>query len=209
MSVLDTEHFSRGSVAKLFLEITASGVGQTGESPTVSIQRLSDGLWLDPNTNTFVVTRQEAALVQVDATNLPGLYSFDFDHTIDTTLSQEFVARFTNTGANALTEHAKIMFGKITDTVNAETCNITGTIFTAAGARAPNTLVRATIIPVASNSLGQGFQNVEVITTYTDSLGEFDLTLARGLNAKLEIEDIGYDKKVCVPDQATVLFTDL
>jgi hypothetical protein len=97
----------------------------------------------------------------------------------------------------------------LTDVVEPDLCAITGTLFTATGRRAPNSLVRATVIPVASDALGRGYQNVEVVHVYSDSQGEFELSLVRELNVRLEIPDIGYDRKVCVPDQASVLYTDL
>ncbi|HUX16559.1 MAG TPA: hypothetical protein VMW52_08795 [Phycisphaerae bacterium] len=207
MSALEIERYSRGSTASLFLEILAAGVGQTGEAPTVAIQRLSDSQWFDGAT--FVPTIQENALIQKDQANLPGVYYFDFDHALDATLSEEFLLRFRNTGANALLDHRHIIFGRLTDVVDPDLCAITGTIYTATGRRAPNTVVRATVIPVVTDTLGRGFQNVEVVQVYSDPQGEFELSLVRSLNVRLEIPDIGYDRKICVPDQASALFTAL
>lgn len=207
MANLEIERISRGSTAKLYLEILAAGVGQTTENPTVAIQRVSDGQWFDGAA--FVPTQQENLLTELDIANLPGLYVFSFDHTLDTTESSEFLIRFTNTGGNALLEHTHIIFGKLTDTVAPDLCSVTGTIFTATGRRAPNTLVRATLVPVAIDILGRGYQNLEVIQAYTDQQGEFSLPLVRGIGVRLEITDIGYDKSVIIPDAASVLFTAL
>jgi len=209
MSNLEVERYSRGSTARLFLEILASGIGQTNESPTVAIQRQSDGQWLDIATSAFVPTIQEAALTELDQATLPGLYYFDFDHTVDLTASEGFVVRFKNLGANALIDHSHVLFGQLTDSVNPEMCSITGTLFTATGLRAANSLVRATVVPVKTDDLGRGYQNSDIISTYSDVQGEFTLSLVRGLNILLDIVDIGYSRKVCVPDSATALFTTL
>jgi len=207
MANLEIQRFSRGSTARLFLEILAAGAGQTNESPTIAIRRLSDGLWFDGAA--FVPTLQSNAVEELDAPNLPGLYFFDFDHALDTTASNEFMVRFANTGANALLEHFHVIFGRLTDTVDPGLCSIIGTIFTADGKRSPNALVEATVIPVETDALGRGFQNLEVMRAYTDQLGEFELPLAQTLSVRLQIGAIGYDRKIVVPAQASALFTDL
>lgn len=203
------ERFSRGGTVRLYLEILSGADGQTGESPTVAIQRVSDGLWLDGTAEEFVSTRQDNALTELDNANLPGLYYFDFDYETDGNESNEFLARFVNTGANALLEHRSIVFGAIPDVVEPGLCTITGTIYTADGEAASNAQVLGTVIPVNYDSLGRGYQHVEIEETHTDLLGQFELSFVRGLNVRLEIPSIGYDRRVEIPDQSSALFTDL
>jgi len=207
MPNLEVQRFSRGSTARLYLDIVVAGVGQTNEAPTVSIERLSDNTWFDGTA--FVPTIVENAVTESDPANLPGVYFFDFNHVLDLTVSSEFLVRFKNAVPNAVLEHSHLIFGRLTDTVDAELCSVTGTIFTANGKRAQNVLVRATVIPVKTDNLGRGYQNVEVIQAYTDQLGQFEMPLVRLLNVRFEIPDIGLDKKVWIPDLPSVLFTAL
>ncbi len=60
-------------------EIVSAGVGQTGLSPTVTVQRIDTGEYLN-NGGTLWVPGGPAPtnpMVEVDATDLPGLYEFD------------------------------------------------------------------------------------------------------------------------------------
>lgn len=67
-------------IYSLFLDEDNDGI--TGASPTITIKRVSDGLYYDFNDNTFKAsgwTTRQGTLTQVDATNDPGLYTYSFD----------------------------------------------------------------------------------------------------------------------------------
>jgi len=209
MSSIKIERFSRDDTARLYLEIVASGVGQTAELPTLSIQRVSDDLWLDDAESEWVPTRQDIDLTELSSANLPGVYYYDFDHAVDDNTGTAFLARFALTGANALLEHRSVVFGAVQDVADPTLCNITGTIYGADGKVAPGAKVLGTIIPVNYDSLGRGYQNSEVQLTYTDLLGQFELPFVRGLDVRLEIPSIGYDRRVTIPATASALFSAL
>jgi hypothetical protein len=209
MSNVKIERFTRADTARLYLEIVASGVGQTAETPSVSIQRVSDDLWLDDAESEWVPTRQDIDLVELDVANLPGIYYYDFDNTVDDNTGTSFLARFVNAGANALLEHRSVVFGAVQAVADPALCNITGTIYGADGEVAPGAKVLGTIIPVNYDSLGRGYQNSEVQLTYTDLLGQFELPFVRGLDVRLEIPSIGYDRRVTIPAASSALFSAL
>ncbi len=59
-----------------YLQVESAGVGVTGESPTVVVQRLSDGLFLEAGGLTWGATAASLAMTEVDAVNFPGLYVY-------------------------------------------------------------------------------------------------------------------------------------
>ncbi|NBO09642.1 MAG: ankyrin repeat domain-containing protein [Actinobacteria bacterium] len=61
----------------------------------------------------------------------------------------------------------------------------------------------------AFNPNDQSAISEEKITTYTDELGRWALSLTKNQLVLLEIPSIGYNEVVRIPDQAYVLFTDL
>lgn len=61
---------------RVSLEVVAAGVGQTGLTPTVAIQRLSDGYWLASGGASWAVGVATNPMVEVSAGNLPGLYEY-------------------------------------------------------------------------------------------------------------------------------------
>src|SRR5882724_1000982 len=70
-----------GSSYPLQLLITANGTGITGQTPTVTLQRLSDSFyWTGTG---FTSTFTEVPLTEVDSVNQPGLYSVTFNQGID------------------------------------------------------------------------------------------------------------------------------
>lgn len=61
---------------KAVMPIISSGVGQTGLTPTVAIQRLSDSKWLAVGGGSWGNSYAENDMDEVDDTNLPGLYEY-------------------------------------------------------------------------------------------------------------------------------------
>ena len=59
-----------------------SGIGITGLTPTIVLRRRRDGMYLQSN-STFGGSAALLAMVEASATDHPGLYYFDFDHTLD------------------------------------------------------------------------------------------------------------------------------
>jgi hypothetical protein len=58
------------------LEIVSAGIGRDGHAPTVAIQRISDGQWLQAGGGSWGGTFATNAMNEVSSTNLPGLYDY-------------------------------------------------------------------------------------------------------------------------------------
>lgn len=202
--------YSRGATVRLFLDIVAAGAGVIGQAPSAAIQRKADGMWFQVSDGTWVPTPVNNPMTQTDSVNLPGRYHFDFDQSLDllSASTEYLVKKFTATGTLAL-DYEDLIFGPMAGVIPLGMCSVQGTIADIQGGPAKNSLVRATLIPVFKDSLGRGVQSDLVASTYTNENGDFDLPLVRGATCRLEVVAIGYDRKIVVPDQASVLFSDL
>lgn len=201
---------SLGSVARLYLDIISAGVGLNGETPFLSIQRVSDSMWFQSSDDTWQPTIVSNPASPTDAVNLPGRYHFDFDQSKDPVEgSTQYIVKKTNGGANARLEYEDLAFGPLAGSVGLDLCSVQGTISTAQGEPQQNILVRATLEPVFSDALGRTVEGDRPVVTYTNELGDFDLPLVRGAIFRLEIDAVGYNRRITVPDQASILFTDL
>lgn len=200
---------SRGATVRLTLDIIAAGAGVISQSPTIAIQRQVDGMWLQASDGTWVMTKVENPMTQTDSTNLPGRYHFDFDQTLDELeASTRYTVKKTNASGTVALEYEDLVFEPVAAVVAPDLCSVQGAVYTGHGEALPNSLVRATLVPVFKDGQGRGVQADTVLKTYTNSQGDFDLPLVRGGTFRLEIPAIGFDKKILVPDQASVLFTD-
>lgn len=92
-------HGEKGRLKTLWLEIQQNVDGLSGESPTIAIKRLNDNKYFDGTT--FVVAVTFNSMVEFDATNHPGLYTFDFTPDEAT----RYVIHKKNTGTFALDEY--------------------------------------------------------------------------------------------------------
>jgi len=203
-----TRH-SRGDTVRLYLDIISAGAGVISQSPTIAIQRLSDGKWFQASDGTWQSTIVENDMTQTDVTNLPGRYHFDFDQSLDTAEgSVWYIAKKSNIGVATL-EYEDLVFGPLAAATGPELCSVQGTILSGQGEPVLNALVRATLIPVLKDALGRAYQADRVLSTYTDENGDFDIPLVREGTYRLEIDAVGYDRKITVPNQASALFTDL
>lgn len=201
---------SRGDTVRLYLDIIAAGAGVIGQAPTVAIQRVQDSSWFQVSDGTWQPTKVENAMSELDATNLPGKYYFDFDQSLDLLeASTEYTVKKTNAAGTLALEYEQLAFGPLAAAVALELCSVQGTIYDAQGKALPNQIVRATMIPVYRDSLGRAVESDRLVATYTNESGDFDLPLIRGGTFRLEIPAIGYDRKVVTPDQSSALFTDM
>lgn len=201
---------SRGATVRLYLDIVAAGAGVISQTPTIAIRRVADNRWFQASDGTWQSTIVQNDMTQLDSVNLPGRYYFDFDQTLDDEdESSEYIVRKTNTGANARTEYEDLVFGPLPAAAAPELCSVQGSVFTAQGEPVRNVLVQATLVPTFLDAQGRTVQSDRVITAYTNDQGDFDLPLVRGGIFRLQVSAVGYDRKVTVPDQASVSFTAL
>jgi hypothetical protein len=203
------ERFSIGSVARLDWDLIAAGVGQTGQSPVIAIQRRVDCKWFNAPAGLFQAAPVANPMAELDPTNLPGRYSFDFDHARDLLVSSDFVVKLANAGPPPALAYRDISFGPLPSVSAPLLCSIQGSLFDDSGEPDAGQLVQATLIPVLTDALGRGFRADAIRKTYTATDGSFDLPMPRGATIRLEIRAIGYDRRALVPDQTSVLFTKL
>lgn len=202
------ENFPIGSVARLYFTLVSNGEGATAKLPTIAIQRVSDGRWFDATTGLFVEGYAMANMRELDVKNLPGRYYFDFDHGRDLTVSSRFIVKMQNADP-AVLSYGDLHFGVLPAVTAPRLCSIEGVLFGAEGAPLSGALVQATLIPVYSDALGRGYQGDAVLKAYTSYTGAFELPVVQGATIRLEIRAIGWDRRALVPEQPSVLFTQL
>lgn len=90
-----------GDSVRLYFEIFKNNVGQTGESPTVAIQRQSTDEYLNDGLSAWLSGGEynDISLSESSSANLPGIYVLDISH-IDN-IAETYNCYFKNTGANA------------------------------------------------------------------------------------------------------------
>jgi len=206
---MQTRH-SRGDTVRLYFDLVANGAGVTGQAPTIAIQRTADGKWFQSSDSTWQTTVVENGMIPLDTVNLPGRYYLDFDQLKDDLASSvAYIVKKTNTGTPAAQEYEDLVFEPLAFATKPGLCSVQGTIYDAQGAPLRNVLVEAVLEPVFKDASGRAVQSDQVVSTYTDSTGSFDLPLVRNATFRLEVNDVGYSRKVTIPDQAQVTFTDL
>ena len=204
------ERYSRGQVARIYFDLISAGAGQIGLAPTASIKRLVDDKWFQASDDTWQTTIINNTMAQIDSVNLPGRYYLDFDQTKDDAdESYEYLVKLEHLVAPITLEYRELVFGPLSYAIAPNLCAVTGTVYTVQGQPAPNELVQATLEPVYTDSLGRTAQADQVVGTHTDDNGDFSLSLIRNAIFRLQIDSVGYDRRVTIPDQATVVFTDL
>lgn len=202
------ERYSLGSTARLHLSIITAGVGIISQIATTAVMRVSDLKWFEASTGNWVSTKVENPMVETDSVNLPGQYHFDFNQALDTLAgSNEYIAR--KSSSTLALEYENLTFGALLRVTTPELCSVQGTIFNSQGTPRENVLVRATLEPVLTDGLGRAFEADSSVTTYSNELGDFDLPLVRGGIFRLEISAVGYNRRVTIPDSASVLFSAL
>jgi hypothetical protein len=201
---------SRGETVRLYLDIVSAGAGVLSQTPTFAIKRVLDGMWFQASDGTWQPTIVENSTTQTSSSTLPGRYHLDFDQSLDVLKgSTEYIVKKSNAGTPLVLEYEDLAFGPLAGAAALELCSVQGTVFDPQGNPSKNVLVRATLVPVFKDGQGRSVESDRVVATYTNELGDFDLSLVRNGTFRLEITAIGYDRKVCIPDQSSVLFTDL
>lgn len=197
----------------LDLTITSAGTGSTGETPTIVIQRLSDGYYYDDTQVTgsrFLAAFHANNMVEVDSVNLAGLYRYSFSHSEDDTSSELFFIRYINAGVNALVQDETIAFGPLHTAADLGLCNLYGRVVDVDGNPDFNKPVRVSILPNTILTIGvKPGVSVDKLDTFTDVNGDFSIDLIRGLVVRLQIPSMGYDRKITIPDQSSANFADL
>lgn len=95
-----TYHALGSNVRMRLLIVDGTGAGSTAQTPTAIIRRRSDSkFWNGATWQTGVAVH---ILTEEDATNLPGTYYYDFDHTTAGGEANEYLVRYTNTAAPPL-----------------------------------------------------------------------------------------------------------
>lgn len=195
---------------RLYMDLIAAGVGVLSQAPTMAIQRNLDGLWFQASDGTWQPTKVENPTAQLHTTDFPGRYYMDFNQELDLLEgSSEYIVKKSNSGVPVALEYEDLAFGPLAGAAALELCSVQGSIYNGQGQPAANEQVRATLIPIFRDRHARTIRSDHALVTYTNELGDFDLPLARGGTFRLEIVGVGYDKKVCIPDQSSVLFTDL
>jgi len=205
-----SERFPLGSVARLYLDIIDVDLGVVSQSPTLALRRVADNKWFQASDSTWQTNIVENAMTQTDVTNLPGRYHFDFDQTKDALArSTVYTIKLVNGGEDSRLEYRDLCFGPMAATVVMTLCSVQGTVSSAQGEPVGNAAVKASLLPVYNGGSGRAVESIRTLICYTQPDGSFDLPLVRGGVFRLEIDSVGYDRKITVPNQASVLFTDL
>jgi hypothetical protein len=84
-----------GFITTLNLFISSNDVGITGQSPTLILQRLNDLTYFNGTTG-FTGTVTRIPLTEIDSVNQPGIYSFIFQQSLDTTGQNSYRAFYNN-----------------------------------------------------------------------------------------------------------------
>lgn len=205
-----SDRFSLGSVARINLDIVNAGVGVISQTPTASIKRLADGKWFQVSDGSWQSTIVDNPMTQTDSVNLPGRYHVNFDQSKDVVVgSTAYVVKLTNGPLNPRLEYRDLFFGPLAAVASMALCSIQGTVISAQGDPVTNVPVKASLMPIYSGGFGRAVDHGRTALAYTDNNGNFDLPLVRGGIFRLEIDAVGYDRKVTIPNQSSVLFTDL
>ena len=202
--------YSRGSTARLYFDIVAAGVGITGLSPRIAIERTADGSYFQVSDETWQPTLVENDMTETNAVRLPGRYHFDFDQSLDELEgSTEYTVKKVSDATTVALEYETAIFEPLAATAAPGLCSVQGTLLTGQGDPLVAEIVRATLVPVYKDDIGRGYQSDTVYMTFTGPTGDFQLPLVQGGVFRLEIQAIGFDRRVTIPAQASALFTDI
>lgn len=126
-----------GTTDKLIFTITAGGQGIAAQTPVVIIQKQSNNYYF--NGVGYTPTYTEINMAEIDATNFPGKYAYDFNQALDTTIlnsTETYSIRYTNIGTYALTIDEELTF-EVTNFSPATAQASPGIEFTTAGFQNP------------------------------------------------------------------------
>ncbi len=202
--------YSLGSIARIYFDLIDVDTGVTAQTPTVAIQRLGDEKWFQASDGTWQTDPVDNEMIETSSALMPGRYQFDFDQSLDDLQGSTcYIAKKANAVDFTALEYDDLVFGPLAGASSPNVCMVQGSIYTGDGKPARSEFVRATLQPIFKDGIGRGVQSDKVIIATTNDTGDFSLPLVRGGIFRLEVPAIGYDRKVTIPDQASVLFTDL
>jgi hypothetical protein len=205
-----SDRYPIGSVARVYLNLVGpSGAGLVRQSPSAAVWRRTDGQWLNAVTGVFQSAYVDNPMVELDAGHLAGRYYFDFDHALDLLVSSDFIVKKSSAGPPLVLSYGDLSFGAMPSVSDPRLCSVQGAIFGADGRRLAGKLVQATLIPVLTDALGRGYEADAPLEAYSGADGSFDLVVVRGATVRLEIPAVGYDRRALIPDQPSVLFSEL
>jgi hypothetical protein len=195
-----------GETIRLHASLSLAGL-----TPTVRIRRKSDGRYyngsialpLDP----FQVAVFDNPMLELAPVQLPGVYYFDFPQSRDLLGMSQYLVHMANSSP-AEKQDLVLLTGPFLSPTEVAMCTVFGTILDPHGRPRPNIAAKATVIPVALVAPATGISLVEIDAT-TDENGLFSMSLAQGLRVRLEIPEIGYDKRVLIPALSSADFTTL
>lgn len=97
-----------GETVPIKAEFLLDDIGVTGIGPIVSIRRLSDGNYLQNGGGSFGATFASNAMTEIDNINERGIYIYNFNQAVDTTLVQQNylvkVSGFVNTQSRFMSQ---------------------------------------------------------------------------------------------------------
>lgn len=100
--------FPVGSVRILSFQIVDfNGLGVTGQSPTVSVRRTSDGRYF--NGTAFQVAFISLPMTELDSVNIPGVYVRTFDQALDNREETYFI-HYVNSAGTVTTNVEELDF---------------------------------------------------------------------------------------------------
>lgn len=101
-----------GTTEKLIFTITSAGSGVAAQTPTIVIQKQSNGYFF--NGAGYTPTYIALNMTEESSTNFPGRYFYSFNQALDNNIinaSETYSIRYKNTGAYALVVDEELNFG--------------------------------------------------------------------------------------------------
>ena len=186
-------------------------LGALVPAPTARIRRQADGKYYDGSIavplDPWVTAPTDNDMTELDQVGLPGVYFYDFPQARDTRGVSDYTVRMRSAFLSTQ-EDVLLRAGPLLSATEHGMCVLFGTILDPHGRPRPNVAAKVTIIPIALVPFATGISTIEVTAT-TDENGLFEVSLAQGLRVRLEIPEVGYDKRVVIPAASSADFTTL
>lgn len=185
-------HVSAGEPAPIMHSDTA------GLTVVATIYKAPDALYWNPTTETWEITPEDIPTVEI----LPGLYQLILP---DGKLDGHFAITFNNGIAPV---YIQLYAGGFRYNSAPDTCIVYGAISDVKGQPISLAEVIAEPIPTLKyiNNVAQSMSSRRV---YTNQDGEFAIELVRNSEIVLIVSEVGFRKRVNIPDVASVSLEDL
>jgi len=181
-------HVSAGEPAPLLLIIPTASL-----TVTATIRRLADDLFWNPTTETWEVTPENLPTVEIEA----GVYKLVLP---DNVLMGSYLVQY-NDGADL--HYQQVYAGGFKYNSELNTCIVYGTIKDANGRPVSATPVIIEPIPTLS-FIGGTALGMSAKTTYTDENGGFAIEAVREAQVVIIVNEVGFRKRVDIPDAASI-----